>query len=263
MGEESLTGPLRAIICGYEKSGTTLLNEILRRHPRMDSGFECGFLLGDSPRDFPGIMPYFAFFRRAWQLTPEDMRYLCDTDNWGECYRRARERSPVIVDKTTDLFDKTPIYMLHLSSVLARAPGIPCIVSVRDPRALMLSWARWSGHTEDAQAWIYEHLDEYCSRYIDYGNGYRQALAVFGNRVMLSQFETLCLDPQGQVRRIFDFIGLEFRPEYLNFSSEFFVYGNTVSADYIQPYRGVIADTLCQEILERTAAYSQWHFSLP
>ncbi len=49
---EQATSPLFALVCGFEKSGTTLLNEILRRHPGVDSGFECGFLLGQSPRDF-------------------------------------------------------------------------------------------------------------------------------------------------------------------------------------------------------------------
>ena len=91
--------PLAAILCGYEKSGTTLLNEILRRHPKLDSGFEVGALLAESPRQFRQIQPYFAFFRSTWKLTREDMQYICDTDEWGEFYRRSSERSPVIVDR--------------------------------------------------------------------------------------------------------------------------------------------------------------------
>ena len=148
---DSSVSPLWTIICGYEKSGTTLLNETLRRHPKLDSGFECGFLLGETPRAFHDIQPYRHFFRTEWQLSKTELFHIIDTDDFNECYRRARELSPVITDKSVYLFDKTPIYMLHLPKVLDRMPNLPCVVCVRDPRALMLSWARWSGHYEDAE----------------------------------------------------------------------------------------------------------------
>ena len=251
---------LKAIICGYEKSGTTLLNELLRRHPSLDSGFECGFLLGDSPRQFKTIMPYYGFFQSKWKMKNTDMRYICDTDSWGECYRRARERSPIIVDKNVFLFDKTPIYMLHLSAVLDKVPHIPCVVNVRDPRALMLSWARWSGHTEDAQQWIECHLEEYCNRYTSYAKGYTQALLQHGDRIFLNSFEQFCQQPRAQLQAIFRFLGLQFEPEYMTFSSEHFVYGNTVSEDYIKPYVSVLSDEICDKILQGTSEYEQWHY---
>src|SRR5688572_28260285 len=84
---QSSFDPLIALVCGFEKSGTTLLNEILRRHPDLDSGFEGGFLLGASPRDFRNFQPYYAYFRQTWELSRADMLYICDTDSWGECYR--------------------------------------------------------------------------------------------------------------------------------------------------------------------------------
>ena len=252
--------PLVAILCGFEKSGTTLLNEILRRHPKLDSGFECGFLLGDSPRQFPDKKPYHGFFQSKWKMTNTDMKYICDTDGWGECYRRVRERSPIIEDKDVFLFDKTPIYMLHLSAVLDKAPHIPCVVNVRDPRALMLSWARWSGHTEDAQQWIEGHLEEYCNRYISYARGYTQAMAQYGGRIFLNNFEEFCKEPSKQLQAIFGFLGLQFKSEYMTFSSEHFVYGNTVSEDYIKPYVGILSDETCDKILAGTIEYEQWHY---
>lgn len=252
--------PVRALICGYEKSGTTLLNEILRRHPRLDSGFEGGMLLGDSPRDFPGIQPYFAYFRQKWRLSREDMEQICDTDDWATCYRRIRDLSPVIADKNCELFDKTPIYMKQLSEVLARVPGVPCVVNVRDPRALMLSWARWSGHSEDPELYIRQNLANYCQRYLDYARGYHAALPRYGDRIYLNRFESLCLEPQPQLEKIFDFLGLCFEPDFLHFSSEYFVYGNTVSTDYLFPYQGVLSEEVCQAILAGTAECAEWHF---
>ena len=259
MVDKLSSSPLMAVICGYEKSGTTLLNEILRRHPNLDSGFECGFLLCDSPRDFPKLQPYSGFFKKYWQMSSLDLTYMCDTDNWDECYRRARERSALIQNKSTDLFDKTPKYMLHLTEVLNKVPSIPCIINVRDPRSLMLSWARWSGHTEDAEEWIKDQLESYLDRYLSYANGYTRALESHRERMLLVQFEKLCREPDRYIREIFEFVGLEFQKEYLYFSSDYFVYGNTVSKDYLCPYKECLSLELCESILEGTHRYSQWH----
>ena len=40
---------LRFIICGPEHSGTTLISDIFRQVPGLDSGFEVGVLLADTP----------------------------------------------------------------------------------------------------------------------------------------------------------------------------------------------------------------------
>ncbi|PLW81641.1 hypothetical protein CWI75_14320 [Kineobactrum sediminis] len=254
-----MSSPLKAIICGYEKSGTTLLNEILRRHPDMDSGFECGFLLGDSPQDFPGIQPYYGNFRKTWQLTRQDMHYICNTDDWQECYARARERCPFIADKTTGLFDKTPIYMLHLNAVLNKMPQLPCVVNVRDPRALFLSWARWSWQ-ENPEQWINDNFEVNCRRFISYAEGYRQALASHGDRIIVNQFEVFCLNAEKQLEKIFNHLGLLFDPDYLYFSSRHFVYGNTISDEYVFPYREAFSNELCERILTATEKYSEWHY---
>ena len=252
--------PLHGLVCGFEKSGTTLINEILRRHPRLDSGFEGGFLLADSPREFRHFQPYFAFFRKTWDLTREDVLYICDTEDWGECYRRARERSPVIIDKQSLIFDKTPIYMQHLSAVLDKVPGIPCIVNVRDPRALFLSWANWSGYRDDPEAWLQANFDDNVQRFLSYAQGYQGAIEAHEGRLLLTRFEELCAKPETGFATLFRFFGVDFRPEYLAFTSRHFVYGNQVSTEYLYPYRGVLSEALCQRILDATADFSQWHF---
>ena len=253
--------PLKLIVCGYEKSGTTLVNEILRRHPHFDSGFECGFLLADTPQQFNTVQPYYRYFKKCWELSKADMAYIFDAPGWPECYRRTRERSPVIINKDTAMFDKTPIYMLHLSEVLAKVPNIPCVVTVRDPRALFYSWARWSGHQDDSEQWVHDNLPQYFERYSSYAQGYENALDQYADRITLIQFEALCNDPEYYCRRIFESVGLEFKAEFMSFSSKFFVYGNTVSRDYIYSYRDYLSDGLCDTILQGLQEYSDWWFS--
>ncbi len=265
MTEEIVSGndrlaPLLALVCGFEKSGTTLINEILRRHPRLDSGFEVGVLLADSPREFGRIQPYYSFFQSTWKLAPGDAEFIIDTDDWGEFYRRSRERSPLIADKHCWIFDKTPAYMRDLEQVMDKVPGIPCVVNVRDPRALILSWARWSGHSEHPVRWIEENFADNINRYLGYAEGYSKALSRHGDRMLLNRFELLCTNPSAELSRIFKFLGLEFREEYMNFSSEHFVYGNTVSREYLLPYVGLLPEDLCQRILQATEKYAEWHF---
>ncbi len=228
--------PLCALVCGFEKSGTTLINEILRRHPRLDSGHEVGVLLVDSPREFHTKQPYYSFFCETWKLSKPEAEQICDTDDWSTFYRRARELSPVIADKSVLIFDKTPIYMLHLSDVLTKAP-LPCVVSVRDPRALMHSWANWSGHSADPERWLNEHFEDNCDRFLSYARGYRKAALSHAELLHVSQFERLSTNPEAEFEKIFQHLGLEFRAEYLSFQSEHFVYGNSVSTDYVFAYR--------------------------
>ena len=252
--------PLCAIVCGFEKSGTTLLNEILRRHPALDSGHEVGVFLGTSPKEFSSHQPYYAFFRKSWRLSRDQMQYVCDTEDWGTFYCRARELSPLIADKNVWLFDKTPIYMRYLDDVLSKAVDIPCIVNVRDPRALMHSWANWSGHRDNPAAWLEENFEANCDRFLNYARGYDRARRAYGSRLLLNRFEDLCLNPIQHLERIFAFIGLAFDQEYLRFESEHFVYGNTVSDSYIFAYRNSFSKALCEKILRATMEYEDWHY---
>jgi hypothetical protein len=252
--------PLVAIVCGFEKSGTTVVNEILRRHPRLDSGHEVGVLLASSPRAFPAIQPYFAFFQQTWKLSKEQASDCCDTDDWAVFYSRARAASPVIVDKTVLLFDKTPRYMRQLSTVMDRVPELPCVINVRDPRALMHSWACWSGFRDAPGPWLEQHFESNCERFLDYARGYAAAARSGRYRLLLNQFETMCIEPEQRLRSLFEFLGFEFSPAYLNFHSEHFVYGHTVTREHLFPYRQDFSEALCQRILDATAEFADWHF---
>jgi hypothetical protein len=252
---------LKLIVCGFENSGTTLVSTILCQHPRLDSGFECGFLLGQSPRDFPNIQPYFDYFMERWELNRDQATLMCDTDDWGECYRRAREISPVITDKSVMMLDKTPAYMRALDEVLGKVPQIPCVVIVRDPRALMVSWAKRSGYEESPDQWLEHNLPQFCTRYLEYADGYRKAAAQFPERIRLIQFEHLCTVPVGTLTGIFDFAGLEFDESYTSFSASYGVHGNNVSQQYLFPHVDYFAPATCAEILQRTRRYAKWHYT--
>jgi hypothetical protein len=124
----------------------------------------------------------------------------------------------------------------------------------------MLSWANWSGAKDGPEAWLTANFADNLQRFIDYAEGYRQARERNAERLLVNQFERMCLQPEAHLRAIFAFIGLEFSSDFLQFSSKHFVYGHAVSTEYLYPYRTRLSAGLCERILDATAAYAEWHF---
>jgi hypothetical protein len=59
---------------------------------------------------------------------------------------------------------------------------------------------------------------------------------------------------------VFSFLGYDFSEDYLSFESEHFVYGNTLSKEYLYPYKRGFSEALCERILDATKTFSEWHF---
>ncbi len=130
---------LGCLVAGFEKGGTTLVKDLVRRAGRLRGSFEGGLLLADSPAE--GVPePYGSLLVKAWGL-PEgflDEYRTCRT--FEEGYRLLRDRSDVITEKHRPLIDKTPRYMMHLEAVLRRAPTTPVVVVIREPALVVRSW---------------------------------------------------------------------------------------------------------------------------
>jgi len=257
---DSRRHPLKAVVCGYERGGTSLMAELLRQHPYLDGGFEGGFLLGKKPGDFLSISPYRSNVKLGWGITEEDLRYTCDTDSWQEMYARLREKAGEIRNKGVWLFDKTPKYMEALAVVLRKVPDVPCIVIVRDPRAVLWSWAKRSGM--DPDTWTAENLRTSCKRYVRYAKGWQSAIeGGMASRILLVRYEAFCTDPESWARRVFRFLGMEFNESFLEFHPRFpNVYGHTPTAHYIDDYRGHFSDEVGETILALTKRFRDWHW---
>jgi Sulfotransferase family len=252
--------PLKVVVCGYERGGTSLIAELLRQHPALDGGFEGGFLLGKKPRDFLSALPYRSNVKAGWGVTEEELRHICDTDSWQELYRRLREKATELTDKSVWLFDKTPKYMEVLPGVLRKIPHVPCIVVVRDPRAVLWSWAKRSGL--EVETWRGEQLKPSCKRYVRYGEGWQSAIkAGFAPRIFLIRYEVFCEDPRRWAVEMFHFLGMEFDDSFLEFHPRFpNVYGHTPTGQYIDDYRRHFSDEVCERILALTKRFRDWHW---
>ena len=80
------------VIFGYERGGTTLLSEILARNG-YQSGFECCALIGNTPRDFKNLQPYFGNFPNWWKIPKYEIREIINTECFIEFYSKAIEKS--------------------------------------------------------------------------------------------------------------------------------------------------------------------------
>lgn len=263
--------PLLLLAVGFAGGGTTLLSEILRQHPSLDSGFEGGFLLADSPSKFPEVEPHFSNMKKMWNLTDRDMHYICQAESWPQMYRRLRNRSSVIKDKKIKLFDKTPRYMMQLKEVLKKVPNVPCIVLVRDPRAFLWTRAKRtqskSAPNVSKQEWASKIVEESANAYLDFANGYRSACeSGLEDRMLLVQYESLCLDQYRETERIFDFANLKYSNDVLNFSNKDERYtpchGTDISTDYINQYKKNLAEETCQKMLDLTRDFSSWFWDV-
>lgn len=248
---------LLCLVCGFERGGTTALSEVLRQAPGVEAGFEGGFLLAPEPSAFPAVEPYYGMALRGWDLALEDMEHICAAPGWPEMYRRLAERFRP--GESVRVFDKTPRYMEHLPEVLAKVPGVPAVVVVRDPRALFWSWLKRAGDRPS------DWPQAYPSRYRAYAAGYHAARSAgLGERMLLVRHEDLSLRPEEEARRVFSFLGLEFDPAYVSFSPRFRnVRGEGVTSAFVLEYRDHLTPGECEQILAATADYSEWWWEPP
>ncbi len=125
------------VICGVEHSGTTLLSDLFRQVHGLDSGFEVGVLLCDSPKEFRHFEPFITNMKSGWGITDEQLDYICDVETFVEFYVRLKEASSII-DKNSEIFDKTPRYFHSLSKCIQK---VECnfIATYKDPRSIVYS----------------------------------------------------------------------------------------------------------------------------
>lgn len=193
---------LGCIVAGYEKGGTTLVKDLVRRACRMRGCFEGGLLLTHSPAE--GIPePYATQLVQSWALpaTFFDEYRACRT--FEEGYRLLRERSDNVLHRHRPLIDKTPRYTMHLDAVLRRAPTTPVVVVIREPALVAGSWVRLGRTPVDAVDAI---------RLSTAGLARVAAVEDGIDRVYLLRLDDLTADTQGTLDAVAAWLGSPPRP---------------------------------------------------
>lgn len=205
--------PLIAIVTGLEHSGTTYLSRLITSHPKVDSGFECGVLLADSPKNFVNIQPFYDWMQaeiRKGHWGIEDMTQVCLAEDWEDMYRNIIQYSPIFKDKSSYILDKTPGYMPKLDQVLEKVSA-PCLVIKKGILFQYLSFKKRG-----------LSLQQFISRYSYYMDGLSKALEKFNDRIYLVEYEELYSNTTNNITDIFEFIDLDIGEIYLKSSVEKF-----------------------------------------
>jgi tetratricopeptide (TPR) repeat protein len=194
-------------IVGLPRAGSTLIEQILASHSRVEGTHELGEiprvvldLQGrqpdlDNPR-YPGVLA---------ELTPEDFRQL------GEKYlsetRIYRGDKPYFIDKMPNNFR-------HIGLIHLILPNAKIIDVRREPIACCFSNLKQLFATGQEFSYSVEDIARYYRTYLDVMQHWDEVLP---GRVLRVQHEDVVNDLEGNVRRILDFCGLPFEPSCLEF----------------------------------------------
>lgn len=214
---------LRFVICGVEHSGTTLVSDLFRQVEGVDSGFEVGVLLGETPSDFRQMPPFSENIKAGWGITEADMDHICSAESFSEFYSRLGQAS-TIVDHSAELFDKTPRYLAKLDECLAKVDA-PFIATYKDPRSIVASDFQRAG-TPDFDTWYHEYKEPKLGYMRTLYSSY--AKNVGNPRVAFASLESISVDTERTMQRVFEHVGLTFNHRFLLLKN--LRYRNTYSA---------------------------------
>ena len=242
-----------------EHSGTTLVSDLFRQVPGLDSGFEVGVLMCARPAEFGQLSPYAENMLKGWGLSQEALDQCCAAADHAEFFHRLKQASTVINPETTGIFDKTPRYIAHLDKCLARC-DVPFVVLHKDPRAMVASDFK-RAESRDFDSWYKAYMPakrQYAT------TSYRQWLAArHSARIASVGLEDLALNARASMERIFAHVGQEFQLEYAVLDKQRYANtrGNTVSADIVFEYMRALTKSQQARICADFAEMEEWFYA--
>ena len=213
------------IVLGVRRSGTTLLRVMLDRNPELAVPDESYFVPQLARRHRTPVDPA-AFL--------DDLRRLPTLVDWGlsPASVQARLRPGMTTDDAIAAVfaayaaergkarwgDKTPLYMQHLDLLERLFPDARFVHLIRDGRDAALSFLSvqaglmtegW-GHPRDAAGFACQWATEVAS-------ARELGARVGGQRYRELRYEALVADPEGELRAVCAFAGLEYDPAMLDY----------------------------------------------
>ena len=260
--KDQTMGPtLSFLICGLEHSGTTMASDLFREHPEVESGFECGVLLCENPKQFYTFTPFRNHMEVGWGITEEDLSYACQVESFESFYSRLFEQSDIVnAKKPKYVFDKTPRYITQLETVQSRL-DLPAVVLIKDPRSLALSDFKRSGKSiEEIDEW-YEIWKNPKRLYMRSAyKGYLHAWE--SERCQVVGLEDICFKARDTVASMFEFVQLEFSCEYLDLRSKRFgnTSGSSISVNSCMQFMSILPRHIQLKIENDFSEFDRWFY---
>ncbi|MEO7052953.1 MAG: sulfotransferase [Rhodanobacter sp.] len=185
-------------IVGFPRSGTTLLEQMLDAHPKLQSMDENPF-----------------FNRLAEKLRRHDARILDNLDvlRQLDCDELRKQYLIMVSERINrhwdaQLVDKNPLNMLWVPMICRLFPSAKFILAVRHPCDVILSCYMQNFRSSILGA-ACSNLERLASAYVQSMEYWIEDAEIFQPNLLVSRYEDLVADVEGHSRRIASFLGLE------------------------------------------------------
>lgn len=214
-------------VIGMPRSGTSLVEQILASHPRVHGAGEIA--------DLREVMQEYAGSLAGW---PDNMLALSNDTlhHMGIAYL---ERVFRTAPQATHVINKTPLNYRYVGLIRLILPHARIIHLVRDPMDVCFScFTRLFDGDNLAYTYDLETLGRYYVRYARLMRHWRQ---VVPDALLDLHYEVLVRDTESEVRRMLDYLGLEWNARCLEFHRNNRVVETASRAQVRQPiYRSSI-----------------------
>jgi tetratricopeptide (TPR) repeat protein len=204
--------PQPVFIVGFPRSGTTLIEQTLSVHPRIAAGDELPYI-----NDITQIMPrllasplnYPEALAELWMGDQRD-----GLNELRDYYLNRAAKSGIFKDGADFFTDKMPLNETNLGLISLLFPASPIIHILRHPLDVLLSvYSNHLTHGFYCAAQM-ESIAQHYALIADLIQHYRQHLTM---RYLAIRYEDLVADQETNVRKILNFVGVDFDPRCLNF----------------------------------------------
>jgi tetratricopeptide (TPR) repeat protein len=195
-------GPAAILIVGLPRSGTTLIEQILSAHPRVQATDELPFLERMALRlEMNG-----GYSKRLAGLSDADRRLLRQQYvNGARTYLR---------DESDFFIDKYPGNFLHIGLVKRIMPDAIVIDARRDPRDTAISAYRQLFGQRGEFASSFEGIEAYYEGYLAVMEHWR---SLYPGQIITQSYEALVQSPEEEIRSLLQSCGLDDEPACYRF----------------------------------------------
>jgi len=204
--------PQPVFIVGFPRSGTTLIEQTLTVHPQISAGDELPYI-----NDITQIMPRLLASPLAYPEALAELWMGDQRDGLNELrdyYLNRAAKSGIFKEGAWFFTDKMPLNETHLGLISLLFPASPVIHVIRHPLDVLLSvYSNHLTHGFFCAAQL-ETIARHYNLVADLIAHYRNNVAM---RYLPVRYEDVVMDQESNVRKILDFIGVDFDPRCLSF----------------------------------------------
>lgn len=254
--DAGLRGLAPIFVCGLPRSGTTLMEQMLSRHPDVQAGGELPAVF----RAFQANPPLRAVLE---ERSPDDSLTDDDLTRLGEDYQAYLHGEGL---RSRHVTDKMPSNHLYAGLLALALPEAKFLIMRRHPLdGLVSNYLQNFGQNQPVST----DLEDLAESWRQFDLNAKHWAAVLPDRVQEVSYEALVADPEGQARDVLNFVGLDWHADVLDHTASSRqvntasvaqvrtpIYGTSVArwqryGAHLAPLAAALGDALTDE--ERTA----------